>query len=167
MHHGPAPSTRRASPRCRAHDPLGPSSQTGSPNRYGEGSALREATPGKIQQWIWKLQDEALRKGPTTVLQLPKVRSHGWTCWEESQTCRYCAGNQSSSQCKGNEWVTLKCVNCGESHAITIRVCPRMVAAIKKSKTAQVVDWTKSSSASTMNVWSKKFVFIMEDFQRP
>ena len=76
MHHGPAPSTRRASPRCRAHGPLGSSGQTGSPNRYGESDALRETTPDEIQQ-EWKLQDEALRKGPTTVLQLPKVRPHG------------------------------------------------------------------------------------------
>ena len=48
MHHGKTLSTRRASTGCITHDALGPSRQAGYSHRYGEGCALREATPGKV-----------------------------------------------------------------------------------------------------------------------
>ena len=47
------------------------------------------------------------------------------TCRSEVQTCRYCAGRHASAQCKDNETRTLKCVNCGQGHAATSRLCPK------------------------------------------
>ena len=76
-HHGQARSTRRASTGYRTHDTLCPSGQTSSPHGYGEGCALRETTPGKVQQGLRELQNETIREGPTAVLQLPEVWPHG------------------------------------------------------------------------------------------
>ena len=100
------------------------------------------------------MEATSLRKGPTTVLNCQKFGHMARTYWKENQTWRYCAGNHPSSQCKGNERMTLTCANCGEGHATTSRACPGMVTAIKKSKTAQAVDRTKSSTAPTTNAWS-------------
>ena len=77
MHHRKAPSTRRASTGCRTYDALGPSRQAGCSHRYGEGRALREATPGKVQQGLRELPNATIRKGPTVVLQLSGVLPHG------------------------------------------------------------------------------------------
>ena len=76
-HHGKAPSTRRASTGCRTHDALGLGRQTGCSHRHGEGCALREATPGKVQQGLRELPNATVRQGPTAVLQLPEVWPHG------------------------------------------------------------------------------------------
>ena len=73
MHHGKAPPTRRASTGCGTHAVLGLSRQGGGSHRYGEGCALREATPGKVQQGLWELPNATIRQGPTAVLQLPEV----------------------------------------------------------------------------------------------
>ena len=76
MHHGKAPPTRRASTGCGTHDALGLSRQGGGSHRYGEGCALREATPGKVQQGLWELPNATIRQGPPAVLQLPEVWPH-------------------------------------------------------------------------------------------
>ena len=164
MHHGPAPSTRRASPRCRAHNLLGPSGQTGSPNRYGEGSALREATPGKIQQGLRKLQNETIREAPQQCFNCQKFGHMARTCRKETQTCRYCAGSHPSSQCKGDRQLTLKCANFGEGHATTSRACPKMLSEVNTSKVAQKrVERSQTPTAPTRNAWTKKFVPTMAD----
>ena len=46
------------------------------------------------------------------------------TCRSDVQTSTYCAGRHASNQCKGNKNRTLKCVNCGQGHATTNRLCP-------------------------------------------
>ena len=77
MHHGKAPSLRRASTRCRTHDALGHTHQTRCSHRHGDGYTLREATPGKVHQGLRELPNATVGRGPTAVLQLPEVWPHG------------------------------------------------------------------------------------------
>ena len=65
------------------------------------------------------------------------------TCRSEAQTCRYCAGRHESAQCKDSESRTLKCVNCGQGHAATSGLCPKMMEAESKVKSAHKVSATK------------------------
>ena len=65
------------------------------------------------------------------------------TCRSEVQTCRYCPGSHASAQCKDNETRTLKCVNCGQGHAATSRLCSKKLEAESKVKTAHKVSTTK------------------------
>ena len=65
------------------------------------------------------------------------------TCRSEVQTCRYCAGRHASAHCRDNETRTQKCVNCGQGHAATSRLCPKKLEAVSKVKPAHKVSTTK------------------------
>ena len=47
------------------------------PHRHGESCPRREATPGKVHQGVWELQNAPIRQEPPAVLQLPEVWPHG------------------------------------------------------------------------------------------
>ena len=108
--------------------------------------------------------------GPPQCFNCQKFGHHARTCPQERETCRYCAGNHPSSQCKNDMEITLKCANCGEKHASTSRKCPKMIAAEDRSKAAQ----KKSKSVKmgpapppTTNAWKKAektFIPTMADF---
>ena len=161
MHH----ETRRASTGCGTHDALGLSRQGGCSHRHGEGCALQEATPGKVQQGVRELPNSTIRQGSQQCFNCQRFGHMARTCWRETQTCRYCAGSHPSSQCKGDSQVTLKCASCGEGHATTSKACPKRLTLVNKSKVAQKkVERPQSAAPPTKNAWTKKFVPIMEDF---
>ena len=164
-HHGKAPSTRRASTGCRTHDALGLGRQTGCSHRHGEGCALREATPGKVQQGLRELPNATVRQCPTAVLQLPEVWPHGQDmlerkpdmqvlCWwppiqpmqmgqpGHPQVCQLRRGTRNHQQ--------------GLFQRLTL---------VNKSKVAQKkVERPQTPAPPTRNAWTKKFVPTMEDF---
>ena len=51
--------------------------------------------------------------------------------------------DNASTQCKDNGTRTLKCVNCGQGHAATSRLCPKKLEAESKVKPAHKVSTTK------------------------
>ena len=77
LYNGTSSSAGRGSPGGGKNDLLGPGSKAGETHRHDEGYALGEAAPPKIQPRIRQLQDEAVCKKTTAVLQLPKVWPHG------------------------------------------------------------------------------------------
>ena len=166
MHHGKAPSTRRASTGCGTHDALGLSRQGGCSHRYGEGFALQEATPGKVQPGVRELPNATIRQGPTAVLQLSEVWPHGQDMLERKPDMQVLCW-RPSSQCKGGSQVTLKCANCGKGHATTRKACPKRLTLVNKSKVTQKkVERTEAPAPPTKNAWTKKYVPTMEDFPK-
>ena len=77
VHHGKAPPTGRAGSGCGTHDALGCNRQSGGSHRHDESCPRREATPGKVHQGVWELQNAPIRQEPPAVLQLPEVWPHG------------------------------------------------------------------------------------------
>ena len=77
VHHRKAPPTGRAGSGCGTHDALGCNRQSGGSHRHGESCPRREATPGKVHQGVWEIQNAPIRQEPPAVLLLAEVWPHG------------------------------------------------------------------------------------------
>ena len=157
MHHRKAPPTGRAGSGCGTHDALGCNRQSGGSHRHGESCPRREATPGKVHQGVWELQNAPIRQEPPAVLQLPEVWPHGQDmleglpdisvlCWKPpfQPVQRGQAGHPEVCQL----WR-------GTRH--------HQPGVFQKANLGQQSQCS-TATAPTKNAWTKKFVPTMEDF---
>ena len=117
--------------------------EEGGTNQLGEDSTGWQTTPRPFHQRIGSFRLRPFVSRPLQCFNCQKFGHQARTCRSEAQTCRYCAGRHESAQCKDSESRTLKCVNCGQGHAATSRLCPKMLEAESKAKSSHKVSATK------------------------